>query len=129
MYNLKSLIYNKDFQKYDNLHKLVNGREFIFVPREMQFELIEHAHEKTDFTAAKTEDIIKQEFCTTYIYLKMSESVIINCFYCILTNSKCLKKEAILNLISKEYIPLSKYHGDFIGRLFSTKRNISTCLR
>ncbi|GFT44954.1 hypothetical protein TNCV_1795761 [Trichonephila clavipes] len=50
--------------------------------------------------------------------------VIVNCVPCILAaNKKTGKKEGFLNPISKESIPLSTYHVDFIGRLPSTNKS------
>ncbi|GFU32580.1 hypothetical protein TNCV_3044681 [Trichonephila clavipes] len=63
----------------------------------------------------KTEEIVKQEFFIPHLTNF--------CIPCILANKKTGKKEGVLNPISKESIPLSTYHVDFIGPLPST--NIS----
>ncbi|GFW07881.1 hypothetical protein TNCV_3920141 [Trichonephila clavipes] len=60
------------------------------------------------------------------VILKVSDKVpyrfVTNCVPCILANKKTGKKEGFLNPISKESIPLSTYHVDFISPLPSTNK-------
>ncbi|GIX77088.1 retrovirus-related Pol polyprotein from transposon 297 [Caerostris extrusa] len=44
------------------LHTDASGRELIISPSDMQTELVKLAHEKGHFSAAKTEEVVKQEF-------------------------------------------------------------------
>ncbi|GFX24476.1 hypothetical protein TNCV_992911 [Trichonephila clavipes] len=88
----------------------------------MQAELIKLIHENGHFSVGKTAEIVKQEFLSQ-IYPTSLKKVIINCVPCILANKKTGKKEGFLNPISKESIPLSTYHVDFIGPLPSTNKS------
>ncbi|GFV19626.1 retrovirus-related Pol polyprotein from transposon 412 [Trichonephila clavipes] len=110
------------FERNGILYKYLNGRELIVTPKAMQAELIKLIHENGHFSVGKTEEIVKQEFFIpnlTYVVKK----VIVNCVPYILANKKTGKKEGFLNPISKESIPLSTYHVDFIGPLPSTNKS------
>ncbi|GFW26727.1 hypothetical protein TNCV_2851171 [Trichonephila clavipes] len=88
----------------------------------MQAELIKLIHENGHFSVGKTEEIVKQEFFIPNLSNVVKE-VIVNCVPCILANKKTGKKKGFLNPISKESIPLSTYHVDFIGPLPSTNKS------
>ncbi|GFT46742.1 hypothetical protein TNCV_1316941 [Trichonephila clavipes] len=88
----------------------------------MQAELIKLIHENGHFSVGKTEEIVKQEFFIPNL-TNVVKKVIVNCVPCILANKKIGKKEGFLNPISKESIPLSTYHVDFIGPLPSTNKS------
>ncbi|GFW80680.1 hypothetical protein TNCV_3235321 [Trichonephila clavipes] len=88
----------------------------------MQAELIKWIHENGHFSVGKTEEIVKQEFFIPNLS-NVVKKVIVNCVPCILANKKTGKKEGFLNPISKESIPLSTYHVDFIGPLPSTNES------
>ncbi|GFX77888.1 hypothetical protein TNCV_739221 [Trichonephila clavipes] len=88
----------------------------------MQAELIKLIHENSHFSVGKTEEIVKQEFFIPNLS-NVVKKVIVNCVPCILANKKTGKKEGFLNPISKESIPLSTYHVDFIGPLSSTNKS------
>ncbi|GFW81273.1 hypothetical protein TNCV_376211 [Trichonephila clavipes] len=79
-------------------------------------------HENGHFSVGKTEEIVKQEFFIPNL-TNVVKKVIVNCVPCILANKKTGKKEGFLNPISKESIPLSTYHVDFIGPLPSTNKS------
>ncbi|GFX93459.1 hypothetical protein TNCV_1093991 [Trichonephila clavipes] len=83
----------------------------------MQAELIKLIHENGHFSVGKTEEIVKQEFFIPNLS-NVVKKVTVNCVPCILA-----KKEGFLNPISKESIPLSAYHVDFIGPLPSTNKS------
>ncbi|GFX69658.1 transposon Tf2-9 polyprotein [Trichonephila clavipes] len=70
----------------------------------------------------KTEEIVKQEFVIPNLTNNVKK-VIVNYVPCILANKKTGKKEGFLNPISKERIPLSTYHVEFIGPLPSTNKS------
>ncbi|GFY15665.1 hypothetical protein TNCV_1283131 [Trichonephila clavipes] len=97
-------------------------RKLIVTPKAMQAELIKLIHENGHFSVGKTEEIVKQEFFIPNLS-NVVKKVIVNCVPCILANKKTGKKEGILNPISKESIPLSTYHVDFIGPLPSTNKS------
>ncbi|GFV21583.1 transposon Tf2-9 polyprotein [Trichonephila clavipes] len=110
------------FERNGILYKYLNGRELIVTPKAMQAELIKLIHENGHFSVGKTEEIVKQEFFIPNLS-NVVKKVIVNCVPCILTNKKTGKKEGFLNPISKESIPLSTYHVDFIGPLPSTNKS------
>ncbi|GFU93676.1 hypothetical protein TNCV_3497271 [Trichonephila clavipes] len=100
----------------------LNGRELIVTLKAIQAELIKLIHENGHFSVGKTEEIVKQEFFIPNLS-NVVKKVIVNCVPCILANKKTGKKEGFLNPISKESIPLSTYHVDFIGPLPSTNKS------
>ncbi|GFY35441.1 hypothetical protein TNCV_195341 [Trichonephila clavipes] len=123
---LKSLLEKQEseefFERNGILYKYLNGRELIVTPKAMQAELIKLIHENGHFSVGKTEEIVKQEFFIPNLS-NVVKKVIVNCVPCILANKKTGEKEGFLNPISKESIPLSTYHDDFIGPLPSTNKS------
>ncbi|GFS59564.1 transposon Tf2-6 polyprotein [Trichonephila clavipes] len=123
---LKSLLEKQEseefFERNGILYKYLNGRELIVTPKAMQAELIKLIHENGHLSVGKTKEIVKQEFFIPNLS-NVVKKVIINCVPCILANKKNGKKEGSLNPISKESIPLSTYHVDFIGPLPSTNKS------
>ncbi|GFX92976.1 hypothetical protein TNCV_139201 [Trichonephila clavipes] len=87
----------------------------------MKAELIKLIHENGHFSVGKTEEIVKQEFFIPNL-TNVVKKVIVSCVPCILANKKTGKKEGFWNPISKESIPLSTYHVDFISPLPSTNK-------
>ncbi|GFY12307.1 hypothetical protein TNCV_284101 [Trichonephila clavipes] len=122
---LKSLLEKQEseefFERNCILYKYLNGRELIVTPKAMQAELIKLIHENGHFSVGKTEEIVKQQFFIPNLS-NVVKKVIVICVPCILANKKTGKKEGFLNPISKESIPLSTYHFDFIGPLPSTNK-------
>ncbi|GFU58774.1 hypothetical protein TNCV_3089151 [Trichonephila clavipes] len=110
------------FERNGILYKYLNGRELIVTAKAMQAKLIKLIHENGHFSVGKTEEIVKQEFFIPNLS-NVVKKVIVNCVPCILANKKTGKKEGFLNPISKESIPLSTYHVDFIGPLPSTNKS------
>ncbi|GFY12607.1 hypothetical protein TNCV_2447981 [Trichonephila clavipes] len=110
------------FERNGILYKYLNGRELIVTPKAMQAKLIKLIHENGHFSVGKTEEIVKQEFFIPNLS-NVVKKVIVNCVPCILANKKTGKMEGFLNPISKESIPLSTYHVDFIGLLPSTNKS------
>ncbi|GFW19412.1 transposon Tf2-6 polyprotein [Trichonephila clavipes] len=110
------------FERNGILYKYLNGRELIVTPKAMQAELIKLIHENGHFSVGKTEETVKQEFFIPNLS-NVVKKVIVNCVPCILANKKTGKKEGFFNPISKESIPLSTYHVDFIGPLPSTNKS------
>ncbi|GFV07429.1 hypothetical protein TNCV_1737841 [Trichonephila clavipes] len=123
---LKSLLEKQESEEFLSemvySTKYLNGRELIVTPKAMQAELIKLIHENGHFSVGKTEEIVKQEFFIPN-FSNVVKEVIVNCVPCILANKKTGKKEGFLNPISKESIPLSTYHVDFIGPLPSTNKS------
>ncbi|GFX40275.1 hypothetical protein TNCV_4319081 [Trichonephila clavipes] len=123
---LKSLLEKQEseefFERNGILYKYLNGRELIVTPKAMQTELIKLIHKNGRFSVGKTEEIVKQEFFIPNLS-NVVKKVIVNCVPCILANKKTGKKEGFLNPISKESIPLSTYHVDFIAPLPSTNKS------
>ncbi|GFS70735.1 transposon Tf2-8 polyprotein [Trichonephila clavipes] len=123
---LKSLLEKQEseefFERNGILYKYLNGRELIVTPKAMQAELIKFIDENGHFSVLKTEEIVKQEFFIPNLS-NVVKKVIVNCVPCILANKKTGKKEGFMNPVSKESIPLSTYHVDFIGPLPSTNKS------
>ncbi|GFV83814.1 hypothetical protein TNCV_2556001 [Trichonephila clavipes] len=123
---LKSLLEKQEseefFERNGILYKYLNGRELIVTPKAMEAEIIKLIHENGHFSVGKTEEIVKQEFFIPNL-TNVVKIVIVNCVPCILANKKTGKKEGFLNPISKESIPLSTYHVDFIGPLPSKNKS------
>ncbi|GIY15933.1 hypothetical protein CDAR_510641 [Caerostris darwini] len=123
--SLKQLLNSNESQEYfirnEILYKFVGSRELIIAPSDMQTELVKLAHEKGHFSAAKTEEVVKQEFFIPNLD-NLTLKVIANCVPCILSNKKCGRREGYLNPIPKGDVPLSTYHVDFIGPLPSTNK-------
>ncbi|GFT23819.1 transposon Tf2-11 polyprotein [Trichonephila clavipes] len=123
---LKSLLEKQEseefFERNGILYKYLNVRELIVTPKAMQAELIKLIHENGHFSVGKTEEIVKQEFFIPNLS-NVVKKVVVNCVPCISANKKTGKKEEFLNPISKESIPLSTYHVDFIGALPSTNKS------
>ncbi|GFV88561.1 hypothetical protein TNCV_1243711 [Trichonephila clavipes] len=90
--------------------------------RKLNQKLVKLIHENGHFSVGKTEEIVKQEFFIPNLS-NVVKKVIVNCVPCISANKKTGKKEGFLNPISKESIPLSTYHVDFIGSLPSTNKS------
>ncbi|GFV03808.1 transposon Tf2-9 polyprotein [Trichonephila clavipes] len=110
------------FEQNGVLYKYLNGRELTVTPKAMQAELVKLIRENGHFSVGKTEEIVKQEFFIPNL-TNIVKKVIVNCVPCILANKKTGKKEGFFNPISKESIPLSTYHVDFIGPLPSTNKS------
>ncbi|GFT78144.1 transposon Tf2-11 polyprotein [Trichonephila clavipes] len=123
---LKSLLEKQEsenfFVRNGILYKYLKGRELIVTPKAMQAELIKLIHENGHFSVGKTEEIVKKEFFIPNLTNAVIK-VIVNCVPCILANKKTGKKEGFLNPISKESIPLSTYHVEFIGPLPSANKS------
>ncbi|GFU87488.1 hypothetical protein TNCV_2446221 [Trichonephila clavipes] len=123
---LKSLLEKQEpeefFERNGIPYKYLNGRELIITPKAMEAELIKLIHENGYFSVGKTEEIVKQEFFIPNL-TNVIKKVIVNCVTCILANKKTGKKERFLNPTSKESIPLSTYHVDFIGPLPSPNKS------
>ncbi|GFW42610.1 transposon Tf2-6 polyprotein [Trichonephila clavipes] len=116
------------FERNEILYKFVDGREFIVAPSGIQTEIIKIIHEKSHFSVAKNEEVVKQEFFIPNLN-KLAQQVIANCVSCILANRKSGKREGFLNPISMDEIPLHTYHVDFIGPLESTNKNYQHILK
>ncbi|GFX28241.1 transposon Tf2-8 polyprotein [Trichonephila clavipes] len=123
---LKSLLEKQEseesFERNGILYKYLNGQELNVISTEMQAELIKLIHENGHFSVGKTEKIAKREIFIP-ILTNVIKKVTVNCVPCILANKKTGKKEGFLSHISKESIPLSTYHVDFIGPLPSTNKS------
>ncbi|GFS82016.1 retrovirus-related Pol polyprotein from transposon gypsy [Trichonephila clavipes] len=113
LYTLTSKLKNAQ-EEDDNIQTLKSLLE----KQESEEFLSENGH----FSVGKTEEIVKQEFVIRNLS-NVVKKVIVNCVPCILANKKSGKKEGFLNPISKESIPLSTYHVDFIGPLPSTNKS------
>ncbi|GFX46148.1 transposon Ty3-I Gag-Pol polyprotein [Trichonephila clavipes] len=115
---LKSLLEKQESQEFFELngilYKYLNGRELIVTSKAIEAELIKLIHENGHFSVGKTEEIVKQEFLFPNLTNVVKK---------VIANKKTGKKEGFLNPISKEIIPLSTYHVDFIGSLPSTNKS------
>ena len=104
------------------LYKLVDDRELLLVPQDLQKQIVQLEHAKGHFGITKTENLVKQQFYFPNMR-KIVENVITNCVQCILSSKKSGKKEGLLNPIPKGDLPLDTYHIDFLGPLPSTNKN------
>ncbi|GFV35585.1 transposon Tf2-9 polyprotein [Trichonephila clavipes] len=123
---LKSLLEKQEseenFEQNGILYEYLVGPESIVSPKAMEAELIKLIHENGHLSVGKTEEIVKQKFFIPNL-TNVVKKVIVNYVPFILANKKTGKKERFLNPISKESIPLSTYHVDFIGLLPSTNKS------
>uniref|UniRef100_A0AAG5DQN0 RNA-directed DNA polymerase n=1 Tax=Anopheles atroparvus TaxID=41427 RepID=A0AAG5DQN0_ANOAO len=115
-------------QKYENyvecdglVMKVVQGRELIVVPSDLQKEIIKRAHDNGHLGARKLEDVIQREFYITNLSEKIKQ-VIECCVKCILAERKRGKTEGLLNPIIKGDVPLDTYHVDRVGPMDITEK-------
>lgn len=108
--------------KNDVLYKIVNDQEVLVVPEILQVEVVKKSHSLGHFSIAKTEELVKRDYYFPNMK-KCIENVVHSCIECILVNKKRGKGEGFLNPISKENVPLSTYHIDFIGPMPTTNKN------
>ena len=108
--------------KREVLYKESGGNTLLVVPRSMQNEVIQQAHEKGHFGWRKTEHAIQQDFWFPGLRGKI-EKFINNCVKCILAEKKQGKREGLLNPIQKGTRPLDTYHVGHLDPIISTRKN------
>lgn len=118
---LKTQTFDDYFVSDDLLMKLINGREVIVVPTELQSEVIRKAHENGHFGARKLEEIIKRDYYIPSLSEKMKRQIDC-CVKCILANRKRGKVDGLLAPIPKGDVPFDTYHVDHLGPMDVTEK-------
>lgn len=113
----------KDYTLKGNLlFKGTAGQEKLVVPRGMQKDLVQCAHEKGHFGIKKTMEHLQKEYYVTNMK-KRVEECIQNCLTCILASRKLGKPEGLLTPIPKHETPMHTLHMDHVGPLPSTRKS------
>lgn len=119
------LLKTQPFEDYivtsDMLMKIVDGREVVVVPAELQSEIIRRAHESGHFGAKKLEDIIKRDYYIPQLGAKIKRQIEC-CVKCILAERKRGKTEGLLSPIPKGDVPFDTYHVDHVGPMDATEK-------
>lgn len=102
--------------KSDILMKMVNGKNVLVVPSEMQMDIIRKIHDNGHFSSQKVSEIVEQDYYIPKLRSKI-DVIVKNCVPCILAERKRGKREGFLRPIPKEDAPLQTYHIDFLGPL------------
>lgn len=97
------------------LYKFVNGVDLLVVPKAMQNEIIQTAHQKGHFASKRTEQEIKRDYFIPDLKSKV-DNFISNCVFCLVANNKQGKKEGFLHPLTKPDLPLHTYHVDHFFR-------------
>lgn len=113
---------------YDNyklkgglLYKEVVGNELLVVPKQMEREVIQRAHESGHFATRKTMHSIQQQYYIPHLEVKVTK-FINNCIACIIHSKKLGKLEGHLHCIEKGDVPLHTLHIDHLGPMDATAK-------
>ncbi|KXJ78025.1 hypothetical protein RP20_CCG005792 [Aedes albopictus] len=101
--------------------KVVEGREVVVVPAELQCEVIRRAHDNGHFGVKKLEDIIKRDYYIPHLSAKIKRQIEC-CVKCILAERKRGKTEGLLSPIPKGDVPFDTYHVDHVGPMDATEK-------
>lgn len=122
---IMKILETTDYEDYtvqsDVLMRMVNGKNVLVVPCEMQMDIIRKVHENGHFSSKKVSEIIEQDYFIPKLRAKI-ETIVNNCVPCILAERKRGKREGFLRPIPKEDSPLQTYHIDFLGPLELTTK-------
>lgn len=122
---ISELLKTQTFEDYvmsgDLLMKVVEGREVIVVPAEMQCEIIRRAHENGHFGVRKLEEVIKRDYYVPQLAMKIKRQIQC-CVKCILAERKRGKHDGLLAPIPKGEVPFDTYHVDHIGPMEATEK-------
>lgn len=78
----------EDYCTHDGLlYKFMDGRELLVIPKVMETEIIQIAHQKGHFATRRIEEIINQNYFIPNLRQKI-ERYIGNCVLCIVANRK-----------------------------------------
>lgn len=97
--------YKNYIVEHDLLYKTSETAKLLVIPKGMQTEIIQRAHEVGHFGIKKTENLIADKYWINKLREKI-EIYIQNCIPCILGSKKEGKSEGFLNPIPKEDLPL-----------------------
>lgn len=119
------LLKTQPFEDYvvasDMLMKVVEGREVVVVPAELQCEVIRRAHDNGHFGVKKLEDIIKRDYYIPHLSAKIKRQIEC-CVKCILAERKRGKTEGLLSPIPKGDVHFDTYHVDHVGPMDATEK-------
>lgn len=122
---ITELLKTQEFEDYfvngDVLMKVVNGREVVVVPAELQGEVIKQAHENGHFGVRKLEEVIKRDYYIPQLTTKIKRQIEC-CVKCILAEKKRGKTDGLLNPIAKGEVPFDTYHVDHLGPMDVTEK-------
>ena len=107
--------------KNNILFKQTENGERLVIPKGMQSEIIQRAHENGHFGIKKNLEALQQQYFFENMRKKI-EAYIANCITCILGARKQGKGEGMLNPIPKHDVPMHTLHIDHVGPLSSTKK-------
>ena len=96
-------------------------KELIVVPVQMEDEIIKLAHNQGHYGVAKTQEIVERQYHISGLAAKVRK-IVRSCVECIIADAKTGRKEALLNPIDKEDVPLKTYHVDHVGPMEMTKK-------
>lgn len=108
------------------LYKGVEGEQ-LYVPQQMQEELIRNAHERGHFGVRKTKERLTGEYYITNMDEKIKRCIE-NCVTCIVSEKKKGKLEGQLRPIPKGDVPLDTFHVDHLGPMPSTRKSYNYIL-
>lgn len=103
------------------LYKNVNGNNLLVVPKAMEREIINEAHNVGHFAVQKTVHSIQQQFWIPHVERKV-EQVVNACIKCIIYNKKIGRQEGYLCCIDKGSQPLHTLHVDHLGPMDVTTK-------
>lgn len=101
--------------------RMVNDNLVMMVPRKMQVQVVQQAHERGHFGVNKTELIVKEDYWFTGLR-ELVEKVVMNCLSCTLAERKSGKSDGFLSPIDKGRLPLDTYHIDHVGPIKITNK-------
>lgn len=107
--------------KGDLLYNVIDGHDVIVVPRNMQKQIIEDAHNDGHYGVQRTIHNIKQKFWIPHLEPKVKQHIS-NCVRCILFNKKLGRQEGFLNPIHKGDAPLHTLQLDHVGPMDATSK-------
>lgn len=103
------------------LYKDVTGDQHLVVPKKLQTQVIQQAHQRGHFGITKTEALVAEDYWFKGLRSKV-EKVVRNCLDCILAERKQGKQEGLLQPIGKGDTPLDTFHVDHLGPMTQTKK-------
>lgn len=93
----------------------------IIVPKVLQMQLIQRAHERGHFGVTRTEALLMEDYWFRGMRAKV-EQVVNNCVTCILAERKRGKPEGFIQSIDKGGTPLDTLHIDHVGPMTPTQK-------
>lgn len=108
------------------LYRGIEGEQ-LYVPQQMQEELIRNAHARGHFGVRKTKERLTGEYYIANLDDKIKKCIE-NCVTCIVSEKKKGKLEGQLRPIPKGDVPLDTFHVDHLGPMPSTRKSYNYIL-